>query len=220
MNEVLLYETFDKPAFDTQLNWFCPPKTWRIRNSCLIIEPDAKTDYWQKTHYGFVADNGHFLYADVSGDFVLTTRVCFHPAHQYDQAGLLVRILPQCWLKTSVEYEFDEPNKLGVVVTNYGYSDWSTQDFPKDCHEIMLRVRREGSVYLVEYVNPPEQGDIAENWTQIRMAYLHDDDGEMIVQSGLYACSPIGSGYSAEFDFLKIEKGRIIDIIRNKKKCS
>jgi regulation of enolase protein 1 (concanavalin A-like superfamily) len=118
----------------------------------------------------------------------------------------MVRISPQCWLKTSVEYEPEESNRLGAVVTNQGYSDWSTQDFPDECHEIMLRVRRERSDYLVEYSLPLQSPEESEHWTQIRMAHLHDDNGEMAVQCGIYACSPKENGYVAEFAFLKIEK--------------
>ena len=202
MNEILLFETFDAAAFDPRLAWYCPPRAWRIANSCLVIEPDAKTDYWQKTHYGFVADNGHFLFTEVTGDVIVTSSVRFQPVNQYDQAGLMVRLSPQCWLKTSVEYEPHGPNRLGAVVTNAGYSDWSTQDFPQACTELSLRIRREGCDYIVEYLHE-------ERWTQIRLARLHEDDGTRPVQVGVYACSPIAAGYAAAFDFLQIERGRV-----------
>ncbi len=104
MTETILHETFDDDEFSPQLQWFHPPQEWRIGESALIINPDAETDYWQRTHYGFQVDNGHLLYAEMQGDFVLTTSVRFEPAHQYDQAGLMVRISPDCWIKTSVEY--------------------------------------------------------------------------------------------------------------------
>ena len=204
MNAILIQELFDNQTFDPRLRWYNPPQTWHIEHSCLVIAPDAKTDYWQKTHYGFVADNGHFLFAEVTGDIVMTTHVRFHPANQYDQAGLMVRISSHCWLKTSVEYEPHEPNRLGAVVTNDGYSDWSTQDFPKDHHELLLRVRREKNDYFVEYAIPSLQSD--HPWTQIRMAHLHEDDGKRPIECGLYACSPKATGYMAEFEFLKIEK--------------
>jgi len=95
-------------------------------------------------------------------------------------------------------------------VTNEGYSDWSTQDFPGNRDELMLRVRREGSDYFVEYRLPDRrQTADSEIWTQIRMAHLHEDDGQRPIQCGLYACSPKEAGYQAEFDFLKIEAGRV-----------
>ena len=81
-----------------------PPEKFVLQNDCLTIITDPETDFWQQTHYGFRADNGHFLYLKVAGDFSVTTRVRFHPAHLYDQAGLMVRVGPSCWIKTSVEY--------------------------------------------------------------------------------------------------------------------
>jgi regulation of enolase protein 1 (concanavalin A-like superfamily) len=46
------------------------------------------TDFWSKTHYGFVADNGHFLHATVtSAKIRMETRVRLHAKHQYDQAS-------------------------------------------------------------------------------------------------------------------------------------
>jgi regulation of enolase protein 1 (concanavalin A-like superfamily) len=207
VTELFLYETFEQPVLDPRLRWYCPPAKWSVNpaTSVLVVEPAAKTDYWQKTHYGFEADNGHFLFAEITGDFILTSRVNFRPVHQYDQAGLMVRISPQCWLKTSVEYEPVGPARLGAVVTNFGYSDWSTQNFTGN--EASLRIRREGGDYIVEYAENTHQ-NVEPGWTQLRIAHLHEDNGGL-VQAGLYACSPIGVGYVAEFDFLSLEKGRL-----------
>jgi regulation of enolase protein 1 (concanavalin A-like superfamily) len=181
------------------LNWFCPPKQWSLENGHLTLFPDAKTDYWQRTHYGFQNDNGHFFYTEAHDDFILTTKARFFPAHQYDQAGLMVRISPDFWLKTSIEFEPDEPNRLGAVVTRYGYSDWSTQDISKQVAEYQLRIRRESEDYFVEY-RPSDEA----HWSQIRMAHLENVAGSA-VQCGLYACSPIEAGFKAEFEFLDFE---------------
>src|SRR5262245_27547310 len=124
------------------------------------------------------------------GNFVMTTRVRFHPVHQYDQAGLMVRVSPSCWLKTSVEYEPDGPSRLGAVVTNKGYSDWSTQDYTPTASEVWLRIRREGSDY---HTLASADGRA---WSQLRIARLLDDPGAVAVASGLYACAPRGKGSS------------------------
>ena len=181
------------------LTWFCPPKRWSLDNDHLSLYPDAKTDFWQRTHYGFQNDNGHFYYIEVQNDFILTTKVRFYPQHQYDQAGLMVRISPDFWLKTSIEFEPDEPNRLGAVVTRHGYSDWSTQDISKQVQEYQLRIQREGQDFIVEY-RPSDHV----HWSQIRMAHLDILDGTT-VQCGLYACSPIDAGFKAEFEFLNFE---------------
>ena len=208
MKELIIYEKFDSSAIDNRLTWFNPPNKWLLKNSRLRIEPDAKTDFWQNTYYDFVADNGHFLYEKVTGDFIITTRLWFNPVHQYDQAGLMVRISSRCWIKVSVEYEIDEPSKLGAVVTNNGYSDWSTQNFYDKNNELELRIKRKSSDYIVEYLkaDSPEKVEFEDNWTQIRMTHLQEDTGDIPLLIGIYACSPKKAGYTVEFDLLKIEK--------------
>ncbi|MFC1996011.1 DUF1349 domain-containing protein [Chloroflexota bacterium] len=186
--------------FGSGLEWFCPPNQWSLENGTLSLYPDPKTDFWQRTHYGFQNDNGHFLFTEFEGDFILSTKVRFSPQHQYDQAGLMVRLSPDFWLKTSIEFEPELPNRLGAVVTRHGYSDWSTQDISKSVQEYQLRIRREGNDYTVEY--RPSESD---RWSQIRMAHL-ENSGGAAVQCGLYACSPIEAGFKAEFEYLSIEK--------------
>jgi uncharacterized protein len=194
----ILSEYFAKAELDPRLKWYNPPTRFEVTKGRLYIYPDAKTDYWQKTHYGFSADSGHFLYLEVDGDFTITTRLAFKPAHQYDQAGLMVRLSPDCWLKTSVEYETGAPSKLGAVVTNAGYSDWSTQEFTHHRNELTLRITRTGDDYVVEATTD------GHTWKQLRMAHLHNPD-KTPVQCGLYACSPVDAGYEVEFDNLKIQ---------------
>jgi regulation of enolase protein 1 (concanavalin A-like superfamily) len=201
MSEQMLLEEFDIGTLDARLAWRCPPSRWSINSSRLTIEPDAKTDFWQKTHYGFEADNGHFLFCTRVGDFVLSTRLRLFPVHQYDQAGLMVRFSSECWLKTSVEFEPTGPSQLGAVVTNAGYSDWSTQSFVASAADLELRVRREGDDFIVEYLRA-EEG--VHSWRQIRMAHLLVP-AAMPIECGLYACCPKESGFRAEFDFLKAE---------------
>lgn len=200
MENLILFEQFTRPEFDSRLTWFNPPPAHRIQNGKLIVQTAAKSDFWQRTHYGFQADNGHFLNLPVTGDFLLTTHVRFFPKNQYDQAGLLIYLSPDCWLKTSVEFEPHEPNKLGVVVTNFGYSDWSTQNFEDPKNEISLRVRRTGSDATVEFAAGVNQAE----WHQLRLAHLHEQ--KSTIQAGIYACSPIEAGYAVEFYFIKIEK--------------
>jgi regulation of enolase protein 1 (concanavalin A-like superfamily) len=187
-------------ALDPRLHWYCEPARWQTSAGGLRVETDAETDFWQRTHYGFQADNGHFLFAEVAGNFVMETRVVLHPVNQYDQAGLMVRLSPDCWLKTSVEYEPDAHARLGAVVTNNGYSDWSTQDV-EGVGEMHFRVTREEADYIVE------ASCDGQAWTQLRVAHLHEDRGQSAVQAGLYACSPKGAGFVAEFQWLSITPG-------------
>jgi uncharacterized protein len=201
MSSPVHWSRFTSPAPHTRPSWHAEPSRWSVDGERLIIEPDAATDFWQKTHYGFQADNGHFLYVHLTGDVVMTTHVRFRARHQYDQAGLMVRHSASCWLKTSVEHEPGARGRLGAVVTNAGYSDWSTQPFDGD--EVWLRVRREGADYIVDASTDGTA------WEQLRMAHLFEDDGKLGVACGLYACSPKAAGFAAEFSQLEIVAGRV-----------
>lgn len=185
-----------------EFRWHCEPEQWSLSGGRLRIEPAALTDFWQRTHYGFRADNGHFLYRQMVGDFVLSCRVQFRPAHQYDQAGVMVRVSADCWLKSSVEFEPTGPSRLGAVVTNHGYSDWSTQDFAAEASDVWLRVRREADDYIVD------ASDDGLRWRQLRLAHLHDGCSEQVA-CGIYACSPKGSGFACEFAELSLTVGRL-----------
>jgi len=192
-----LKENFENNELNSSLKWHHEPESWQIENKQLIITSEKETDYWQRTHYGFQADNGHFLFMEVEGDFVLESEVNCEFIHQYDQAGLMVRASDQCWVKTSVENEIGESNKLGAVVTNHGYSDWSTQDVKDDFLNYRLRITRTASDYKIEYFSGQDS-----SWIQLRLFHLFDQPR---VQAGIYCCSPKEGGFNAAFDYLLIE---------------
>jgi regulation of enolase protein 1 (concanavalin A-like superfamily) len=85
------------------------------------------------------------------------------------------------------------------VVTRHGYSDWSTQAFPAAVREVWLRVRRQAQDFIVEASRDGRE------WEQIRMAHLEADRDGAALKAGLYACSPKGSGFVAEFSYLTID---------------
>jgi regulation of enolase protein 1 (concanavalin A-like superfamily) len=112
----------------------------------------------------------------------------------------MVRFSSDCWLKASNEFEPEGPSHLGTVVTNFGFSDWSLQDFPYgETRSYSLRVRREGLDLLVEHA-ATETGP----WNLMRIARLHSAS-EPVAQMGLYACSPKEGGCLVDAGFLRIE---------------
>jgi len=179
--------------------WHCEPPAWGFDGDGLFIEPAALTDFWQRTHYGFSADNGHFFFTRLTGDFVVSATVRSKPRHQYDQAGLMIRQDAECWIKTSVEFEPEANDRLGVVVTHHGYSDWSTQDLTAEANEISFRVARTGSEFIIS-------ARLANaDWTQLRMVRLPcDPAGPLAI--GPYACSPKAAGFRCVFTELSVDQ--------------
>jgi regulation of enolase protein 1 (concanavalin A-like superfamily) len=109
----------------------------------------------------------------------------------------MVRFSADCWIKTSVEHETETPSMLGVVVTNGGYSDWSTQEFRGDT--IDLQILRSGADYTVFWRKPEKR------WQQLRLCHLSEDDGRKAVLAGLYACCPKQAGMVAKFEHLTVD---------------
>lgn len=180
------------------LTWSLEPPGWTRTPESLVAEAAGGTDFWSRTHYAFTRHDGHFLRARVDGDFVLTTRVATDPVHQYDQAGLMVRASPSCWMKTSIEHEPTEPDRLGVVVTNADFSDWSTQS--TDLSTVTLRVERRGLDYVVSWRDRHD-----DPWTQMRIFRLLGPGGASRVEAGVYLCSPRGAGLRAHFTEFSID---------------
>ena len=54
----------------------------------------------------------------------------------------MIRGDADCWIKASVEHEFEGRPQLGAVVTNNGYYDWSLQDFPFPEAALGLRITK------------------------------------------------------------------------------
>jgi regulation of enolase protein 1 (concanavalin A-like superfamily) len=133
--------TITLPNQRERFQWAHAPARWSLDDG-LELKTQPDTDYWQRTHYGFQRDNGHFYFTAVRGDFTASTQLVWSPVAQYDQCGLLVRADSQTWAKCSVEYETAEHSRLGSVVTNLGYSDWATQDLSGLITGRWYRIRR------------------------------------------------------------------------------
>ncbi|MDL2418212.1 DUF1349 domain-containing protein [Bacillus shihchuchen] len=193
------------PEHIEQLTIMNVPEYYKLNNNhALIVRSKAETDFWLKTHYGFEVMNGHVFYTEMMTDFQAEVQLRMNPNSKFDQAGLFVMISEKCWLKTSLEYIPDGPSHLGAVVTNNGYSDWSTQDFPTELANEQLRFRivRKRGDYTI-YVKKIHQ------WEQIRIAHLMEDIGNEPIKIGFYTCSPSkNNGFETEFLSFTTEKYR------------
>lgn len=177
------------------LAWLNQPAKYSVENG-LHITTDPRTDFWQRTHYGFRNDNGHGLLAEIEGDFQLTTVVRFHPENQYDQCGPLVRSDAENWIKVSAEYINPDLAELGSVVTNLGYSDWATTPISPEIQRMWYRISRRGDDFLLQNAYD------GENWQQMRITHMHALG--TIVRAGVYACSPTDGRFQCTFERLTI----------------
>lgn len=172
------------------MDWLNEPPSWREADGVLSVVTGDRTDFWRKTHYGFVRDDGHLRYRNVQGDF--TAEVSFAGAYKelYDQAGLMLRIDERNWLKAGIEF-VDGRRMLSVVVTR-DFSDWSTAAAPTEAEWIRLRLSRHGSAVRVEWAAEGSHPSYA----LMRLAYLPESENLAV---GLMCCSPQRAGFEARF---------------------
>ena len=175
------------------MQWYNEPPAWSAQGNAVTLSVAPKTDFWRKTHDGGVRDNGHFYYRPVSGDFSAQVKFSGKYTALYDQAGLMVRLDAETWLKCGVEYVGGVQYASAVVTRDY--SDWSVLPLDGAPETVWVRVTRRG-VTLEVHVSLD-----GERFTLLRQAYLTD---AVQVQVGLMACAPTGEGFAAVFEGFEV----------------
>lgn len=133
----------------TQGSWLNPPENWSADGAQLRVTTDANTDFWRKTSYGFIRDSGHFFGTQIDGDFTAQVQVSAQYASLYDQAGLMVRIDAENWIKCGVE--FSDGQLLLSTVLTVDKSDWAVSVAPPMPNGFWLRVTVAQGVIRVQY---------------------------------------------------------------------
>jgi uncharacterized protein len=179
-----------------RMTWMNDPASWKKDGDRIVVRSKPKTDFWRKTFYGYVTDNGHFFHMPVSGDFVFEARVNGQYAALYDQAGLMVRRDAENWMKCGTEF-FDSARHASVVFTRE-FSDWSTMKDLSDSAPVWWRaVRKKDSIETLCSVD-------GKNFISVRQGYFVTTPE---VQVGIMCAAPEGGGFEAVFDQLKLTVG-------------
>jgi len=177
--------------FDDMI-WLNEPLKYEIKGNNLSVQTGKSTDFWRETFYGFIRDNGHFLYKEIKDDFTVCVTFAGEYKALYDQAGLMIRVDEKNWIKTGVEFT-DSELHISTVVTR-DFSDWSIVSILNCSKEITIQLTRYGSALRIQYLD--ENGC----WKLVRLAYL---DIPEKCQIGIMCCSPEREGFEVEFkDFV------------------
>jgi len=173
--------------------WLNEPSRWTVGPGTLSLTTSPRTDFWRTTGYGFVRDTGHFLGRRIAGDFEAEVEVRAGYKDQYDQAGLMVRLDAEHWLKTGIEL-VDGRHEMSAVVT-HGVSDWSITALPAPPQVLALRLLRRGDALRITFAvdgGPPQMH---------RLAFFP----ALPVLVGPMAASPDGAGFDVEFAGLRVD---------------
>ena len=177
-----------------KMQWFNEPAQWTIQDHVLSMQVTPQSDYWRISHYGFTVDDAPFLYTLRGGEFEVKVKVSGDYRTRYDQAGLMLRIDHENYIKTGIEY-VDGKYNLSAVVTHHT-SDWSVITLDRPVPFVWIKaVRRLDAIEIFYSFDDQE-------YTLMRNAWMQDNHPIMV---GLMGASPDGQGFEARFEHFSIQ---------------
>lgn len=177
-----------------QMQWFNEPESWEIKDNTLTMDVTPQSDYWRISHYGFTVDDAPFLYTLRGGEFEAKVKITGDYVARFDQAGLMLRIDKENYIKAGIEY-VDGKYNLSAVVTHHT-SDWSVIKLDKPVPFVWIKaVRRLDAVEIFYSFDDKE-------YTMMRNCWLQDNTPVMV---GVMAACPDGNGFKARFEEFKIK---------------
>lgn len=176
-----------------KMNWFNEPEQWEIKGNALEMFVTPKSDYWRISHYGFTVDDAPFYYATYGGEFEAKIKIKGDYVARFDQAGLMLRIDHENYIKAGIEF-VDGKYNLSTVVT-HKTSDWSVIALEQPVEEIWIKAVRRLDAIEIFY----SFDDVT--YTMMRNAWMQDNTP---IQVGPMAASPDGEGFKVRFESFKV----------------
>lgn len=197
MGATLSAQTLEK------MNWFNEPANWEIKDGRLSMDVTPNSDYWRISHYGFTVDDAPFYYAEYGGEFEAKVKVRGDYKVRFDQAGMMIRIDHENYIKTGIEF-VDGKYNLSTVVTHHT-SDWSVITLDRPVEYIWIKaVRRLDAVEIFYSFDDKE-------YTMMRNAWMAANTP---VKIGMMAACPDGNGFRATFSDFSVK--HLPDAVRTK----
>lgn len=180
-----------------EMKWIRVPKQFNVTEDKVTIVTEPCTDLWQRTYYHFRNDNAPVLQTQTSEKyFSFVVKTDFNTKVRYDQSGIIMYLDSENWIKASMEFENDKIQRLGCVVTNSGYSDWSSFDVDASIKSVWFRLSRREDDFCIE------NSFDGINFKQMRICHMFNVKDT--VPFGIYACSAENSSFEATFTGMEL----------------
>ena len=177
-----------------KMNWFNEPGKWSIDGNQLTMTVTPKSDYWRISHYGFTVDDAPFYYAEYGGEFEAKVKISGNYQKRFDQAGMMIRIDHENYIKTGIEF-VDGKYNLSTVVTHHT-SDWSVIALDKPVDFIWIKaVRRKDAIEIFYSFDDKE-------YVMMRNAWM---EANRPVKIGMMGACPDGDGFNVTFSDFSVK---------------
>ena len=194
MVTVLFAVSFVSAQSLEKMNWFNEPASYTIKNGVMEMDVPAQTDYWRISHYGFTVDDAPFLYATYGGEFEAKVKISGDYKVRFDQAGLMLRLDHENYIKAGIEF-VDGKYNISAVVT-HKTSDWSVITLDRPVKYIWIKAVRRLDAVEVFYSFDDK------TYTMMRNAWMQDNHP---VQVGVMGACPDGQGFKARFEHFQVK---------------
>lgn len=185
---VLLAQSFEN------MQWFNCPQSYTIKGGVLEMDVPGQTDFWRISHYGFTVDDGPFLYATYGGEFEAKIKVSGDYKVRFDQAGMMIRLNHEHYVKCGIEF-VDGKYNISTVVT-HRTSDWSVITLEQPVPHLWIKaVRRLDAIEIFYSFDDKE-------YTMMRTLWMQDNCPLMV---GAVAACPDGAGFKARFSDFSVK---------------
>lgn len=177
-----------------KMNWFNEPAEWSIVDGELQMTVTPKSDYWRISHYGFTVDDAPFYYAEYGGEFEAKVKISGDYKVRFDQAGMMIRIDHENYIKTGIEF-VDGKYNLSAVVTHHT-SDWSVVALDKPVEAVWIKAVRRLDAIEIFYSFDDK------NYTMMRNAWM---EANRPVKVGMMGACPDGDGFKVRFSDFSVK---------------
>lgn len=162
-----------------------------------------KSDYWRISHYGFTVDDAPFYYSEYGGEFEAKVKVTGNYKIRFDQAGLMIRLDHENYIKAGIEY-VDGKYNLSTVVTHHT-SDWSVIALDNPIESVWIKaVRRMDAIEIFYSFDDKE-------YILMRNAWM---EANRPVRIGMMGACPDGNGFKVTFSDFSVK--HLPDTVRTK----
>lgn len=186
-----------------KMNWFNEPENWEVKNGTLTMDVTPKSDYWRISHYGFTVDDAPFYYAEYGGEFEAKVKIKGDYKVRFDQAGMMLRIDHENYIKTGIEF-VDGKYNLSTVVTHHT-SDWSVIALDKPVESLWIKAVRRLDAIEIFYSFDDK------TYTLMRNAWM---EANRPIKVGMMGACPDGDGFKVTFSDFSVK--HLPDAVRTK----
>ncbi len=204
LNLQLPNNAFSRMSADNLMDfsWINEPEEYSFNGDTLQIIAQKESDFFINPEEHEPVGSGHFLFRELTGDFVATVQVIPDFSSMWNAGGLMLYIDERNWIKFVFENS-DATGPTVVTVVTKNVSDDSNGAILNNAHFLWMKLIRKDNVYAMHW---------SEDGRSFKMARLCAMPAADTVKIGVEAQSPVGQLATHLFPYFNLEKIRVEDL--------